>query len=141
MRTVAICLMLLQSGCAATSAAVAEPTQPGQTAGTPTAPAADPQGAVLIESVRAYLQAFRLDEKTLPAGLTISWALGVPPRGSWPTFGFARATGKLGPGGHQVYEVTSFDGVSPGGGGGLSTQRHFIEIAPDTSAVPQTTRN
>jgi hypothetical protein len=33
-------------------------------------------------------------------------------------------------------EVTSFDGVAPGGGGGLSTQRQFVEIAPDTSAVP-----
>jgi hypothetical protein len=138
---VSVCLLLL-SGCTTISTpysssphdtAVVSPTQAGQTAEAPTVPANTAEGAALAESVRAYLRAFNLDEKTLPAGLTIPYALGAPPKGDSSKFGFARATGKQGPGGHQVYEVTYYDGVNPGAGGELSTFHYFIEIAPEAS--------
>jgi hypothetical protein len=130
-KTILMMMMaLLLGGCAGTTAPVVKSTA-GQDVGAPMVPPDSAEGGALVESVRAYLRTFNLDEKTLQAGLTIPWVL-VPLRGTSSKFGFARATGKLGPRGHQVYEVTYFDGTGPSGF--LSTFHYFIELPPEPSA-------
>ena len=78
----------------------------------------------VVESVRAYLQTFHLNERELPTGLTIPWQFATP---EIYAIGAARVTGRLGPGGHQIYEVTEFDYKLYVANDG----RHaFLEIAP-----------
>jgi|HubBroStandDraft_1064217.scaffolds.fasta_scaffold233455_2 hypothetical protein len=94
--------------------------------------------AAAAESVRAYLRTFKLNEKDLSPGLSI-------PFGYYPSTtrenmdtnagGSAKATGRSGPKGHQIYEVFSTNcwahGVHPCYG-----ERTFIEIAPEPEAAP-----
>jgi hypothetical protein len=67
------------------------------------------------------LRTFKLNERELTPGLTIPYAVFFgsinPPVG---ILGTARATGKIGPGGHQIYELNVAG----------DAERHFVEIAP-----------
>jgi hypothetical protein len=76
----------------------------------------------VVESVRAYLHTFRLNERELAPGLTIPYAVFVGFFGNPPTglIGTARATGRIGPAGHQIYEVNLAG----------NSEQHFVEIAP-----------
>jgi len=96
------------------------------------APATPQAGNVIdtaaVESVRAYLRTFKLNEKELAAGFTIPFAF--HPEG-WAYVGAARATGRTGPKGHQVYEVVVVSGgQAPGEGSG---SQGFLEISPEDS--------
>jgi hypothetical protein len=86
-----------------------------------TAPAFPQTGSAVQESVQAYLRTFKLNEKDLVPGLTIPFAQrdsGAPPY----TCGAARVTGKLGPHGHEIYELVI---------AGDWTLPRFMEIAPE----------
>jgi hypothetical protein len=79
--------------------------------------------SAVVESVRAYLHTFKLNERDLTAGLTIpfeSW------RGSVDVSGTARATGKTGPQGHQIYEVVFSEGPAPNW-----RTRRLMDIPPE----------
>jgi hypothetical protein len=76
--------------------------------------------AAIAEAVRAYLRTFKLEERSLAAGLSIPWVGG----GEW---GVAKPTGVLGPGGHQTYEIRRMLWVS----GGVVEERGSMEIAPE----------
>ena len=74
----------------------------------------------IVKSVRGYLHTFKLDEQDLAEGLTIPWALG-------DHWGTAQATGKIGPQGHEVYDVHIFqDGFQTG----VWSGQKYIEIGP-----------
>ncbi len=100
----------------------------------------------VIESVRAYLHTLKLNEKDVAVGLTIPFAY-VPPDGrGWIPIepapdvrvsngmtyagGSARATGRIGPKGHQVYEVRALT-CDPSAQ--CFKQQKFIEISPEES--------
>jgi predicted small secreted protein len=91
------------------------------------APAYPDPGSPVQESVRAFLHTFKLSEKDLVPGLTIPFELRSQPGDAPYTCGIARVTGKIGPQGHQVYElVISGDWLIP----------RFMEIAPEPDTVP-----
>jgi hypothetical protein len=100
---------------------------PASTIDTPASPqAGNLFDTAAVESVRAYLRTFKLNEKDLPAGLTIP--LAFHPEG-WAYVGAAKATGRTGPRGHQVYDVVVVSGgQAPGEGAGI---QGFLEIAPE----------
>jgi hypothetical protein len=90
----------------------------------PASPEAGNAGdSAIVESVRAYLHTFRLNEKDLTAGLTIPFEYWG---GNADVSGTARATGKTGPQGHQVYEVVFSEGPLPN-----QRNRRLMEIAPE----------
>ena len=88
----------------------------------------DPVG----EAVRAYLRAFKLNEKDLPRGLSIPWGFFYDDA-LHGDGGTARVTGRTGPKGHEVYEVirVSCASVSP-----TSCPGRFMEIAPEPEIAP-----
>jgi hypothetical protein len=109
------------AGCASVA-----PVAPSAVAA-PIAPASREYGSTVAKAVGAYLRTFKLDEKTLGAGLAIPWA-GVDPKRDYINgSGVAVATGKLGPQGHQVYEVIG-EGFT---NGGCTNVHEFIEIGPE----------
>jgi hypothetical protein len=79
--------------------------------------------SAVMESVRAYLHTFKLNERELAAGLTIPFEFWG---GNADVSGTARATGKMGPEGHQVYEVISSEGPAPNW-----RSRRLMEIPPE----------
>jgi hypothetical protein len=103
------------------------PTPVATSAVAPGVPDSGLVSAAAVESVRAYLRAFKMNEKDLPVGLTIPWAA------AGNIVGTARATGKMGPQGHQVYEVTDLAGLTAPGV--MASEVHwlheFVEIAPE----------
>jgi len=104
-------------------------TSPKDPAEISAASAARPFDNALGEAVRAYLRTFHLDEKTLPPGLTIPFVGFVDDKA---IVGGARATGKVGPQGHQVYEMMNLaSNAVPGGGGWTMMAHQFIEVAPE----------
>jgi hypothetical protein len=116
-RTLAIAAALAAGFAACAPPTPATPT----TIETPAAPRTNSRVEVaVVESVRAYLHTFKLDEKNLAVGLAIPWAEG----GEW---GVARATGNFGPGGHRIYEVRRLSSASSG----LVENRQSMEIAPE----------
>jgi len=146
MRCLSVALSVLAPWLAACEATTAPVSQVAFT--TVTAPAA-PRAengfdAALVESVRAYLATFELDETHLKAGLTIPFSYYGYGGGDRESFGdlplylvgAARATGEIGPGGHQVYEVIDLHGASRRG---LDGHEHgaarFLEIAPEPGKV------
>jgi hypothetical protein len=74
--------------------------------------------AAAVESVRAYLRTFKLNERELLPGMTIPFTVFVfaLDKSFSGRAEAARATGKMGPGGHQVYELTT---------------GQYLEIAPE----------
>jgi hypothetical protein len=113
-------------------------TRGSATSAAPVSPkAGDPVDAALAESVRAYLHTFNLNEKELKPGLTIPFGCAGHTGGSsWDTYlvGIARATGKLGPRGHQVYEV-----ILRMSGGEADYEGRLVEISPEPEAAPSGT--
>jgi len=84
--------------------------------------AASPADAGVVEAIRAYLRTFKLNERDLPPGLAIP-AVHHSADNTTTVF-VARVTGRIGPLGHQVYDVAEAS-CAPCLGG------HFIEIAPE----------
>jgi hypothetical protein len=98
--------------------------------------------AAVVHSVRGYLHTFNLNEKDLKVGLSIPFALSAyleeaSAIGNFCSVGTARATGRTGPQGHQVYEVIWVD-VASGMAGVSISHKKLVEIPPDpeTAAVP-----
>ena len=125
-RFVALALGLGLSGCS--------PPAPSTTIQSPGPPstAADSADPGIVKSVQTYLRVFRLNEKDLPAGLTIAFGF---PRPGWDKvdseyvtgsieLGTATTTGRTGPQGHQIYGIGGFRGSS----GGIAIVYHrFVE--------------
>jgi hypothetical protein len=123
-----IVVAVLIAGCASVA-----PVAPS-TGATPIAPASREYGSTVAKSVGAYLRTFKLDEKALAAGLAIPWA-GVDPKRDYINgSGVAVATGRLGPQGHQVYEVIG-EGFT---NGGCTNLHDFMEIGPESDGTPAT---
>jgi hypothetical protein len=119
----ALALTLVACGRAPVPTTAAAPGTPG-----------GPAGVAVVESVRAYLRAFKLNEKDLPVGLTIPW--GVAHDDS-TTVGAVRATGKIGPQGHQIYETfLLWSTAAPSRGGETLMSHDFLEIAPEPESAP-----
>jgi hypothetical protein len=95
---------------------------PASSLGAPLAPR--PADAACVEGVRAYLRVLKLNEKELAAGFTIPFLTYVF-EGSSGSQGAARATGRLGPGGHQIYQV------SHSSENGIIVPDAYVEIAPE----------
>jgi hypothetical protein len=115
----AVVLMLAAVGCGGVAV-------PPPSVSSPASPLpGDPRDTAVVESVRAYLRTFHLNEKDLAAGLTIPWEVNLP---DVYGVGMARATGRLGPQGHQIYELTEFDYVLTAANHG---SHRFLEIAPE----------
>ena len=126
----ALALMFVACG-----AATPTPVAANTSVQTPMVPAED---SVVTESVRAYLHTFKLNEKELPAGLTIPYGGTVAKNVDGSLVGVARATGKIGPRGHQVYELfaLSYYGDSVHGASYMANGHLFAEIAPEPPDVP-----
>ena len=76
-----------------------------------------PEDAAAAQSVRAFLHTLKVNEKELTEGFTIPFA--VTQCGE-----LAKATGKTGPNGHQVYQIISVYNCT-------ASSRYFLEIAPE----------
>ncbi len=105
--------------------ACAPPVALGALSTTIVSPSPDPDTAV-VKSVQTYLHTFRLNEKDLPAGLTIPY--GFPGAGLY-VMGTATTTGRTGPQGHEVYEVGWVMCDTHDCGGWYK----LVEIAPDVA--------
>lgn len=121
LRALPTCLLAtVLAGCTQPpTSSLAQPAQPDPT---------DAVDAAVTQSVQAYLKTFKLKETELAVGLSIPWAWGI----HWGT---AKATGKIGPGGHEVYDVNFFKDA---GSDGVHCDQGFLEIAPEAapSAAP-----
>lgn len=89
-----------------------------------------PGGRAVAAALGAYLRTFHLDETNLEAGLSIPWS---DLRNGRVEVGTAIATGKLGPHGHEVYEINQL--VSGGVNadhevGALDAYHDFVEVPP-----------
>ncbi len=108
---------------------------PASTIEAPTVPRAEnPMDAALVDSIRGYLHTFKLSEKDVTAGLTIPFGFYADdPNLSDYCLGTARATGKLGPRGHEVYEVVVLRGYVNWSGftQDQGSSRIAMEIAPE----------
>jgi hypothetical protein len=94
----------------------------------------------LVSAVRGFLHTFNLNEKDLKTGVSIPFGFcfdGMENRavGGLCAVGTARATGNVGPQGHQVYDVIWLD-VFVGGGAGIS-HRKLTEISPEPTSSTQ----
>jgi len=124
----------------------ANPVPTGDAIESPTTPDAAGQGytSAVAESVRAYLHALRLNERDLPEGFSIPFGYLPPEPRSEARFstvyagGVARATGKIGPRGHAIYDVRT---LSCDPNANCFGSHKFIEIAPepDAPAAPSPT--
>ena len=101
--------------------------------------AGSPVDAGIVRAVRAYVHALRLNERDLPAGLSIPF--GSPVSGGTDhdyRGGTATATGATGTRGHQIYEVAELQCRSEFAKVGVTcfSQHRFMEIAPEPDATP-----
>jgi hypothetical protein len=85
--------------------------------------AASPYYGPVVNAVQAYLRTFKLNEKDLAEGLTIPFSSDTRSSDTWG--GTAKATGRMGPRGHEVYLV-----VSP------VIRTAFMEIPPGPDTAP-----
>jgi hypothetical protein len=116
---------LLLAGCASVAPVASS------TGAAPIAPASREYGATVAKSVGAYLRTFKLDEKTIAAGLAIPWA-GVDPKRDYINgSGMAVATGRLGPQGHQVTTRLPPSRV-------VLDEAHLVRVDPTTGNALQT---
>jgi len=112
------------AACATTATPATVPTS--AKVGAPSNPqSGDRVQAAALEAVRAYLGTFHLDDRALAAGFTIPWTVTTPDEVFY--VGMARATGRIGPQGHQIFEVNAL--AENGRSAQLTNVHHaFLEI-------------